>query len=96
MTSRYRHVDPNPLGTLRGTVARSREVNAVTERLTAWGERWALRGAYVHCLGCQIGRRHSVAKSFDHIEGCTLADPEQLDPWATLAAILGDLPAVRR
>lgn len=37
MTSRYRHVDPNPLGTLRGTVARSREVNAVTERLTAWG-----------------------------------------------------------
>jgi len=45
MTSRYRHVDPNPLGTLRGTVARSREVNAVTERLTAWGERWALRGA---------------------------------------------------
>jgi hypothetical protein len=76
------------LKTLRTTVARSREVNLVTERLTAWSERWVLRGAYVHCLGCRIGRRHSVAKPFEHVSGCELNDGSQPYPWDELAATL--------
>jgi len=85
------HVDPDPIGTLKTTIARSRDIDALTMRLTAWGERWVLRGAYVHCLGCQVGRRHSVAKPFKHIEGCALNDSTQRYPWAELASILRDL-----
>lgn len=96
MKGRYRHVDPHPLGTLRTTMARSREVNAITERLTDWSERWTLRGAYVYCVECRVGRRHTVSKSFEHVPGCALANPEHLDPWGTLATILGDLPTTQR